>query len=173
MIVYRQTDSNHPFLWESHDRPEGRWHARGEGPVHYFATTPDGAWAEFLRHEEISDPGDLAGLRARSMWVVVLETPALARPELDDDTLTGGLETWEACQREAERHREAGSSGLIASSAALAARGAALYSVEGGEKAEAIDSHVVVLFGPRPDLRASLAAIGRPSPRVLENVRSL
>ena len=63
MILFRHADPRFPFLWETASQPAGRWHAPGEGPVHYLADTPDGAWAEFLRHEEIRDPEDLAGIR--------------------------------------------------------------------------------------------------------------
>ena len=59
MIGFRQVDARYPFLWEDSRQPEGRWHAAGDGPAHYIADTPDGAWAEFLRHEEITDPDDL------------------------------------------------------------------------------------------------------------------
>ena len=41
--------------------------AGNEAPVHYFSDTPDGAWAEFLCHEEITDPEDLPGIR-RALW---------------------------------------------------------------------------------------------------------
>ena len=52
MIVFRQADPRYPFLWSDVSQPAARWHAVGEGPAHYFADTPDGAWAELLRHEE-------------------------------------------------------------------------------------------------------------------------
>ena len=54
MILYRHADPRFPFLWESSEQPPARWHDSNEGPVHYFADTPDGAWAEFLRHEGIT-----------------------------------------------------------------------------------------------------------------------
>ena len=41
MIAFRQCDARCPFLWEGAAQPEGRWHAAGEGPAHYFADTPD------------------------------------------------------------------------------------------------------------------------------------
>ena len=58
MIGFRHADPRYPFLWEGAGQPAARWHAAGDGPAHYFCDTPDGAWAEFLRHEEISDPDD-------------------------------------------------------------------------------------------------------------------
>ena len=63
MIVFRHADPRFPFLWETASQPSGRWHAAGQGPAHYLADTPFGAWAELLRHEEITDTADLAGVR--------------------------------------------------------------------------------------------------------------
>ena len=77
MIVFRHADPRLPFLWETAGQPSGRWHEAGRGPAHYLADTPEGAWAEFLRHEEISDPADLAGVR-RAMWAI--EIPISRRP---------------------------------------------------------------------------------------------
>jgi hypothetical protein len=54
MIVYRQADLRFLFFWESADEFPACWHGAGESPVQYFADTPDGAWAEFLRHEGIT-----------------------------------------------------------------------------------------------------------------------
>ena len=77
MIAFRQVDARYPFLWEDARQPAGRWHATGTGPAHYFADTPDGAWAEFLRHEEIADPRDLPTIR-RQMWAVDIgDAPAV------------------------------------------------------------------------------------------------
>ncbi|MDP2388975.1 MAG: hypothetical protein Q8N52_01505, partial [Acidobacteriota bacterium] len=79
MIGFRQADPRYPFLWSDSGQPAARWHADGEGPAHYFADTPDGAWAELLRHEEIHDPADVATFR-RALWAVELreDEPAQA-----------------------------------------------------------------------------------------------
>src|SRR5881296_916995 len=90
VIGFRHTDPRFPFLWEDDSQPPGRWHGEGEGPVHYFADTPDGAWAEFLRHEDITDPADVAEVR-RAVWAVELGRPPREEPELGGRTLTGGL----------------------------------------------------------------------------------
>ena len=55
MIAYRHANPRFPFLREESSQAAGRWNAPGE-LTHYFCDTPDGAWAEFLRHEEIRDP---------------------------------------------------------------------------------------------------------------------
>ena len=71
MMGFRHTDPRYPFLWEDTSQPAGRWHSQDERPVQYFCDTPDGAWAEFLRHEEITEPEDLRTIR-RALWAVDL-----------------------------------------------------------------------------------------------------
>ena len=115
---FRHCDPRYPFLWTSGEQPAARWHAAGEGPANYFCDTPDGAWAEFLRHEEIVDASDLAGVR-RSLWAVALPADGYAQPRLGDDSLLGGLDSYAACQAEGRRLRAAGATRLQAPSAAL------------------------------------------------------
>ena len=92
MIVFRHADPRFPFLWESDGQPPGRWHGEGEGPAHYFADTPSGAWAEFLRHEEIREAADLAGVR-RALWTVELPAPPAEAASLPVAVLTGNPST--------------------------------------------------------------------------------
>src|SRR2546422_475039 len=107
MIAFRQVDRRYPFLWADPHQPAGRWHAEGEGPAHYFADTPDGAWAEFLRHEEITDAEDVATIRRR-MWAVEIGDEPAEHPALPERVLTGGPESYARCQTEARRLRDAG-----------------------------------------------------------------
>lgn len=174
MRVYRHADPRFPFLWESAAQNAARWHDLGEGPVHYFAETPDGAWAEFLRHEGITDPIDLAGV-ARSVWSIELPRPPRARPRLADATLTGGLATYDECRREARRIRGRGGQGLVAPSAALDPASPSGFRTERGlQAAPARAEHVLVLFGPRPDLVGWAACHeGRPRDDLLPRVRQL
>lgn len=172
MIVFRHADARYPFLWEHTWQPAARWHGEGEGPVHYFADTPDGAWAELLRHEGIREAGDLAGLR-RAMWAVEIGNPPDTEPALAVRGLTGGLDTYESCREEARRLRAAGVRGLSAPSAALIPGGARRLRVDGGLR-EGPQRHglVFVLFGPRPDLVGwAAAAEGRPREDLLDRVR--
>lgn len=173
MNLFRQTDPIYPFIWESDDQPAGRWHSQGEGPVHYFCTTPDAAWAEWLRYEGITDPEDLMGIRERVMWLVEIEPSEVPAPALPAQVLRGGLGSHPPCQREAARLWAEGHEGLRAPSAAIEDAGASLYYVDGGERLEPVASEVIVLFGPRPYLRAKLCALGRPGPRLLNHVRHL
>src|SRR5207249_3832679 len=107
MIGFRQVDARYPFLWEDSRQPEGRWHAAGDGPAHYIADTPDGAWAEFLRHEEITDPRDLPTIQ-RQLWAVDIGDGAAERVALPIEVLTGGPETYARCQRKAASMRARG-----------------------------------------------------------------
>jgi hypothetical protein len=171
--LYRQCDSRYAFLWGSARQPEARWHGRGEGPVQYLADTPDGAWAELLRHEEIHEFEDLDGV-ARALWAVELPELPETRPDLGDATLRGDRASYAACQAEAERLRGLGNEGLVAPSAALRDgevrpwRAIGDVSVPG----QARSASVVVLFGPRPDLDGWLLVDDGSAPsHVLPQVR--
>ncbi|MBI3180775.1 MAG: RES family NAD+ phosphorylase [Myxococcales bacterium] len=172
MIVFRHADPRFPFLWETDAQPEARWHAPGEGPVQYFADTPDGAWAEFLRHEDIKTVADLATV-SRALWVVELPDEPFERPTLGLAVTTGDRTTYPACQTEARRLRAGGTRRLLAPSAALlpgAARGLRVDTllVPGADR----DGTVTVVFGRRPDLVGWAAAgEGRPRPDMFPLVR--
>jgi hypothetical protein len=175
MIAYRHAPPGSPFLWESSAQPAGRWHAAGEGPVQYFATSPDAAWAEFVRHEEITHAADLLDVR-RALWAVdVPEDPAtLSRPSLEDRLLRGGRATYAACQREARRLRQGGATALVAPSAAWEP-GPSGNRVEGGlVDGPTRQDQVIVAFGRRSDLVGWLAcAEWRPSLSLIGRVRPL
>lgn len=174
MIAFRHVDSRFPFLWETTEQPPARWHAAGEGPVAYLAETPDGAWAEFLRHEEIKDAADLHGV-TRAIWAIELPERPKTRPRLAWETLTGGLESWTACQAEARRLRRRGKSALVTPSAALLPRTPSGFRTEGGLRpGPARSERAFVLFGPRPGLVGWCASTsGRPRPDLLARVRPL
>ncbi len=171
MIAFRHADPRFPFLRESAGTTEGRWNHAGE-LAHCFSDTPDGAWAEFLRHEEITDPEDIRHIR-RALWAVQIKDPPPASPASADGVLTGGRASWAACQREAARLRGAGEAGLTAPSAALTRGGAHGFRVEGGQRpGPPRDGVTIVLFGSRPDLVGwQAAAAGRPDPDLLGRVR--
>jgi hypothetical protein len=174
MIVFRHADPRLPFLWEGDSQPAARWHDAGEGPAHYFSDTPEGAWAEFLRHEEIGDAEDLVTIR-RAIWAVEVPDEPVGRPALPDATVCGGPETHAACRREARRLRAQGLLRLEAPAAALVPGGANGYRVHGGLRPGPPRQGVtIVLYGPRQDLIGWRAAYeGRPAADLLGRVRRM
>lgn len=172
MIVFRHADSRFPFLWETSDQPAARWHGDGDGPVHYFADTSDGAWAEFLRHEEIRHPSELDGVR-RGLWAVEVGEEPGWEPALDERVLHGDADSYPDCRGEADRLRSNRATGLVAPSAALLPGGARGWRVSGGLRpGPDREGTVVVLFGPRPDLVGWAATLdGRPEASLLDRVR--
>jgi hypothetical protein len=172
MILFRHADPRFPFLWESAAQPPARWHQSGEGPVHYLADTPDGAWAEFLRHEEIREPEDLEGI-SRALWAIEMVDSWEDRPSLPEDVLFGGPASYADCQAEAVRLRSLGLKGFRVSSAALLPNGARGSIVNGGlQPGTDRDGEVYILFGRRPDLTGWKAVdAGRPPEDLLPRVR--
>jgi hypothetical protein len=173
ITAYRQCDTRYAFLWASDRQPEGRWHAVGEGPVQYLADTPDGAWAEFLRDEEIRDVDDLDGI-SRALWAVELAEIPDARPDLEDAALQGDEDSYPVCQEEAARLRGLGHEGLLAPSAALHDATATPWRPvgEANVPGAARTAQVVALFGARPELEGWLMVDrGGPPSHVLDRVR--
>ena len=171
MIAYRHTDPRFAFLREQLPQAAGRWNTSDE-LTHYLCDRPDGAWAEFLRHEEIVDVEDLPTIR-RDLWAVEICDEPASRPELPPRTLVGGPATWPDCQREASRLRDRGEGGITAQSAALLPGVAHGWRVKGGLRpSPARDGMVFALFGHRTDLVGWVAAAaGHPSANLLLRVR--
>jgi hypothetical protein len=172
VIAFRHADPRLPFLHEHTSQSPARWHDAGEGPVNYFSDTPDGAWAEFLRHEEIRDPEDLATVR-RALWAVDIGEEASATPALPGAVLVGGAESHARCRAEARRLRALGATRIDAPAAALVPGGASGHRVDGGLRpGPPRDGRTIALFGRRPALVGWRAAQdGRPGQDLLARVR--
>jgi hypothetical protein len=120
---FRVCDRRYPFLWSGPGQSTGRWNQAGDAPVHYLASSPLVAWAEWLRGQEISDPEDLEGVAA-ALWAVVIpeawtdsELPPVECPVEDVLATDGGA--MERRQQAIEYHRARGALGLRALSAAM------------------------------------------------------
>ena len=174
MICYRHADPRLPFLVETAAQPAARWHEDGEGPFQYFSDTADGAWAEFLRHEEIVDAEDVATVR-RALWAVEIPDDGYESPDLPPEILTGGPKTYPACRAAAKRLRDRGAPGLTAPAASLLPGGARGWRVDRGMvPASDRDGRTIALFGARPDLVGWAAAgEGRPRDDLLPAIRQL
>jgi hypothetical protein len=162
MHWFRHGDPAYPFFWESTAQPAARWHDAGDGPAQYLANTPAGAWAEFIRHEAITDVDDLADVR-RALWAIDVpsgDVASAAAPVLRKATLCGGETTYVNCRNEARRLRNAGAAALVAPSAALLAGAAAARRTDGGIQYGApADGAVLVLFGRRADVDGWLVVV--------------
>lgn len=170
--AFRHADARFPFFWEDTTQPPARWHAAGGGPVQYLADTSDGAWAEFLRHEEITDVADLAGI-ARSIWAVQLPDDIDNAHPVSIPAAVGDLGSYGDCQAYAAAQRAAGVKMLFAPSGALQ-RGCARGQVTNAGLREATDrdGHIYVLYGTYPTLSAwRIVERGAPSARILGLVR--
>jgi hypothetical protein len=175
MIVFRQADPRYPFLWSDASQPAGRWHGEGEGPAHYFADTPDGAWAELVRHEELTDPDDLGTIR-RALWAIDIGDAPFKAVSLPAAVVTGGLDTYRACQDHARRLRTRGARRLMAPSAALLPGGASGREVVAGieRRAASRNGRVIVTYGDPQGLVGWKAVDrGSPAPDILPRVRPL
>lgn len=172
-VGYRHCDSRFPFLWQTSAQPPARWHGPGEGPAHYFADTPVGAWAEFLRHEGIVDAADLAGVQ-RSLWVVELPAAGYTPVQLPEAALFGNEVSYSACQAEAARLRAEGATRLEVRGAALLPGGAHGWTADLGlPPAAPRDGWVWVIYGPFAATGWIAVQAGTPPSMVLPLVRPL
>ena len=175
MIVFRNSDRDVPFFWESDAQRAGRWHEDGGGPAQYLSSTPDAAWAEFLRHQEIDDPADLAGIE-RCLWAAEIpDDEPVGLPALPAALLRGDVSSYPACRAEARRIRSTGMTRLVAPSAAVDETLASGWRTDGGlVPGEVRQESTIVLFGARPAVHAWQAcALGRPAVSLLARVRPL
>ena len=186
MIVYRQTDVDVPFFWESDRQPAQRWHDAREGPVQYASSTPDAAWCEFLRHAGIDDSADLDGVN-RAMWAIEIPgsgeaatpgeeaTPGeAATPDLPTAVMTGGTEHYRDCRDEARRLRANGATRLVAPAAAVLPGTPSGWRVDDGlVPAPARDELTIVVFGRSSDAVGWIAAVGRPAANIIQRVQYL
>lgn len=133
---FRYSSYDVPF-WVRANTTNERWHKHGDAATQYLSATPDGAWAELIRNENLRSEADLS-LVAMPLWQAQIDHARIADyrdfesaelagfdPEslIDDDQ--------SACQAEGQRLRASDFAGVLYPSAALP-----------GEQN-------LVLFGPR------------------------
>jgi hypothetical protein len=139
--------------------------------VRYFADTPDGARAESLRHEEITDPADQPTAE-RAVCAMELPNTGYVQVPLPCAVLTDGINTYADRQAASAVFRAATAHGIRTRSAAVKTEGTAGGRVDQGlQPGSARDGTVHVRFGLRPDLTGWQAGVGRPSADLLPLVR--
>jgi hypothetical protein len=175
VIVFRNTDVDVPFFWEDDAQPPGRWNGAGDGPAQYTSSTASAAWAEFLRHDGITDLDDVAGIE-RAMWAIeIADDEPTATPSLAPATAAGGAATYGDCRAEARRLRARGATRLRAASAATLSGSASGWRTDASlVPGPELEEQTIVLFGPRPTLVGWIAGSpARPEPELLARVRPL
>jgi len=137
-----------------------------------MSDTPDGAWAEFLRHEEIVDPADLAGIRRR-IWAVQMPEAEPTPVDVPDRVAVGGPSTYPRCRQAAKRLRTADVRFLTAPGAALLPGAAGGQRTDGGlREATPLSGRTLILVGRWPTLRGyAVVDVGAPTVRILARVR--
>lgn len=167
MIVFRNTNSRYPFLWETSFQPAARYNAENDGPAQYFADTTDGAWAEFIRHAEITDPEELEDVR-RTLWCVEIPDDSYENVQLAYDKVTGDKTTYAECQTYAKSLREKGTLRLKAPSAAIKRDHAGGFRVQDGLKPGIPRSgNIFVLFEFLPNSHGWRATVAGPPEEIL------
>ncbi|MCW5821892.1 MAG: RES family NAD+ phosphorylase [Cyanobacteria bacterium TGS_CYA1] len=167
MIVFRQTNSRYPFLWETASQPAARYNAENDGPAQYFADTVDGAWAEFIRHAEITDPQELLEVR-RALWCIDLPDEEYTQVALSIEKTTGDKSSYSDCQRYARSLRDSGVTRFLAPSAAIIRDQAGGYRVEDGLKRGIPKSgNIYIVFDLLPTAPGWRAALAGPPIEIL------
>jgi RES domain-containing protein len=169
LTAFRWSTYDVPFWARENSRP-GRWHRIGDTPTQYWSLSPEAAWAELIRQENLCDESELDLVRM-PFWVCRVQKASLIdlrivdqrdRYDVTSDNLVG--DDWFPCQ-EARTRLEADARGVIAPCPALP------------------EHSNVTLFGARRAIRwtrqpvlattapATMAAIGRPPRGLLRIVR--
>lgn len=163
VIAFRWTDYDVPF-WARENSRDGRWNYADQGITQYWSLTPEAAWAELVRAEDLRTEEDLDEVRmpiwiARipSLGLVDLRTPdGRGKYGISADALTDS--DWTPCQEVAADLRKRGSRGVMTPSAALS--GHASLTLFGPRRA--------INWASRPALASTVpaarVATGRPPP---------
>jgi RES domain-containing protein len=168
-VAFRWTSYDVPF-WARPNSRSGRWNRAGEEPTQYWSLDPEAAWAELIRHENLTSEEELDLVRM-PFWVCRIPAARLIdlrRPEererhgvADDDLID---DDWSACQALAATLRPL-AAGVIAPCAALPTK--ANVTLFGARRAIAWDRPPALASA----VSATRGAIGRPPPGLVGRVR--
>lgn len=178
---FRVCDRRYPFLWQSPGQQSGRWNRAGDEPVHYLASTPTVAWAEWIRHQEIEDPADLDGVAA-ALWAVLIPDhwadQDLQPVDLSMELVLGTTPKAESARLAlVDQLKAQGAQGLLAPSAALYHSDQVLPCsrvCDGSNQADQLlmPAQVLLLWCAAEQLRGwCCVSEGRPEPELLPLVR--
>jgi hypothetical protein len=169
-VAFRHSRFPTPF-WARPNAQPGRWHAPGDGPTQYLSLSPEGAWAELIRREDVSDDDAVAAIRV-PIWIASIAADGLADYRDLGRAEAAGLsaealvdEDYGPCQREGRRLRSLGYDGVITPSAALP--GAVNVTLFGGRYAMRWGARA----SPGSGIATTVVAVGSPPPGLSAGVR--
>ena len=167
--AFRYCSYDVPF-WARPNTREGRWNQVGDPPTQYWSLTPDAAWSELIRAENLETEEHLDLVRM-PLWVCRVPVMNLIDlRELDQQQAYGLDEAaqiaddWTACQNTAPAVRN-DAPGVITYSAALDRH--ANFTLFGPKRA--IDWRSVSALAST--IPAAVAALGRPPRGIVDHVR--
>ncbi len=171
-VAYRWSDYDTP-LWARPNSSAQRWNRTREAPTQYLSLSPEGAWAELIRTEDLTSAAAVH-LVSMPLWVLHVRETHVADCATFERAEAAGFppealvaEDRERCRAEATRLREHGFRGVLAPSAALP--GSVNLTLFGARLAvawECDEDRRLAAFVPVRQL-----AIGRPPDDLLPRVR--
>lgn len=171
-IAHRYSSYDTPF-WARENTLPGRWHVPGDGATQYLSRSTDGAWAELIRHEELTTEDEVAMVSVQ-MWALAVTQAMIVDYSTFELAQAAGFppdalveQDYVRCQNEGARLRRLGCSGILAPSAALP--GAVNLTLFGPRMASTWNRPPLLASS----LPATVIAKGAPPPGLLAEVRQL
>jgi hypothetical protein len=123
-VAYRWSDYDTP-LWARPNSTAQRWNRTRETPTQYLSLSPEGAWAELIRTEDLRSVAEVREV-SMPLWALHLRETRVADYATFEKAEAAGFppdalvdEDHERCRAEGTRLREHGFGGVLAPSAAL------------------------------------------------------
>jgi RES domain-containing protein len=169
-VGFRYSDYDNPF-WARANTLGGRWHRGGTEPTQYLSLSPDAAWADRIRHENLTTEIEVAMIRM-PLWVAKLEENRIADYSTFDTAEGAGFppdalvdDDWTRCQEEGDRLRSLGFRGILAPAASLP--GEKCITLFGGRRAVDWEDEPLVASA----IRAKIVTVGSPPTDLVHRVR--
>jgi len=171
-LAYRWSDYDTP-LWVRPNSTAQRWNRAREQSTQYLSLSPEAAWAELIRAEDLTSEAEVRLVRM-PMWVLRVHETHLADYGTFEKAEAAGFpaealveDDHERCRVEAIRLRELGFRGVLAPSAALpGAVNLTLFGARLAVEWDCVDDGRLSSFVPAKQL-----AVGHPPEDLLPHVR--
>jgi len=169
-VAFRYADYDTP-LWSRPNTEDGRWNIGRTEATQYLSLSPDGSWADRIRHENLRTEIDVALIRM-PLWVVKVSEERIADYGTFEKAEAAGFPTdalvdddWERCQAEVKRLKDLGFRGVLSPAAALP--GDTALTLFGGRYAVDWDEAPGLVSA----VPAKIVTIGAPPAGLVERVR--